>query len=408
MRPPSDQTHGGGDPIRVGIVGAGYMGSGLMNAVARARGMTVQVVWDADAALARQASSAYAAKARVADDLDEACGADDVDVIVDGTPDPAIGAECATRALDAGKHVVSINIECDVTVGAALARRARDAGLVYTVISGDEPGELKTLYDHYDMLGFRVVALGKGKNNPLDVSGNPDSVRSSLPDNGITAEQVASFVDGSKTMFEMGCTANAIGFVPDVGGMHGPECAIADLAKTFRSTEQGGILAREGVVDFVTGRELSGGVWIVVWTDDARTRSDFAYLKIGAGPYYAFYQRYHNWFVDAPLSIARAVREGRPTIAPLETPTCQVAAVAKRDLPAGRVIDGIGGFDTYGLLVDAETATREGLLPMGLAARSTVQRDLRRGHRLRLPDVTIPETPVSRLWHDMRQGAIEA
>ena len=401
MRRPSDQTHEGGDPIRVGIVGAGYMGSGLMNAVERARGMRVTAIHDPDASQARRVAEMYAPTARAARDLSDVCAAEDVDVVVDGTPDPALGVACAMTAFDAGKHVVSINIECDVTVGAALARRARDAGLVYTVISGDEPGELKALYDHYDALGFRVVALGKGKNNPLDVSGNPDSVGASLPDNGITAEQVASFVDGSKTMFEMGCTAKAIGFVPDVDGMHGPECAIADLAKTFRTSEQGGILSREGVVDFVTGRELSGGVWIVVWTDDARTRSDFAYLKIGAGPYYAFYQRYHNWFVDAPLSIARAVRQGRATIAPLETATCQVVALAKRDLPAGRVLDGIGGFDTYGVLVTSATAMSEELLPMGLAAGAATQRDLQRGHRLRLADVTIPETPVSRLWQAM-------
>jgi len=391
-----------GETIRVAVIGAGYMGSGLANAVERARGMNVTAVFDEDRSLAESAAGRYCANARTTARLEDACGADDVDVVVDGTADPALGARAAVTALSARKHVVSINIECDVTCGTALLRRANGAGVVYTVISGDEPGELKTLYDHYDALGFRIVALGKGKNNPMDVAGNPDTVRASLPGNGITAEQVASFVDGSKTMFEMGCTANAIGFAPDVGGMHGPECAIADLATVFRCKKQGGILSSEGVVDFVTGTEIAGGVWIVVHTDNERTRSDLAYLKIGEGPYYAFHQRYHNWFIDAPLSIARAAREGRPTITPAEKATCQVVAIAKRDLPAGAALDGIGGFDTYGLLIRAHRADNEKLLPLGLAAGAKMKRTVAAGRRLRLDDVEIPETAALALWHEGR------
>ena len=386
------------DPVRVAVIGAGYMGSGLVNALQRARGTTVAAVYDADLERAATTVDSYAPAARALDDLPLACAADDVDVVVDGTPDPAIGAECAERTFDARKHLVSINIECDVTLGPALARRAADAGVVYTVISGDEPGELKALFDHYDQLGFRVVALGKGKNNPLNRCATPDTVRDSLPDNGITAEQVASFVDGSKTMFEMGCTANAVGFSIDTEGMHGPESAIAELAGTFRRQSEGGILRHEGVVDYVTGKELSGGVWIVVHTDDSRTRSDLAYLKIGAGPYYAFYQRYHNWFLDAPLSVLRAARDRQPTIAPRETPTCQVVAVAKRDLPAGHILDGIGGFDAYGLLVKAADASRAQLLPSGLAPGATLLLPVARDQKLAFPHVEIPPTRAFELW----------
>ena len=387
-------------PIRAGMVGAGYMGSGFVNAVQHARGMEVAAVYDQDRDAARRAVAACSPRARVASDLAALCTADDLDVVVDGTADPALGAECACLALAAGRHVVSINIECDVTVGSALVRRAVDAGVVYTVISGDEPGELKGLYDHYEELGFRIVALGKGKNNPLNPHATPDDVRDSLPGNGITAQQVASFVDGSKSMFEMGCTANAIGFTPDVPGMHGPECTIRDLAGTFRLEEKGGILSREGVVDYVTGKELSGGVWIVVHTDDRRTQSDLEYLKIGAGPYYAFYQRHHNWFVDGPLSISRAVRDGRATIAPRERPSCQVVAVAKRALRAGGVLDGIGGSDARGLLVDVNTARRERLLPMGLAPGAEVVRQVAPDCRISMDDVAIPESRAYRLWHE--------
>ncbi len=275
-------------PIGVGVVGAGYMASGVMDAVRRAVGMELIGAFAPDEAAARAALEQYAPGAKVLR-LEDLCGDGSIEVVVDGTADPELGARAAMLALQNDKHVISVNVECDATIGHILARRAAERGLVYTATAGDEPGELKVLHDHYDALGFRVVALGKGKNNPLRHSATPDDMKASLPDNGITARQVASFVDGSKTMFEMASIGNAVGFGPDVPGMHGPECTLAEIPQRFREKDAGGILSREGVVDFVTGPDISGGVWIVVYTDEPRVRSDFRYLKIGEGPYYLFY-----------------------------------------------------------------------------------------------------------------------
>ncbi len=383
-------------PIGVGVIGATYMGAGICGAVQRAVGMEVRAIYDEDASAAQRIIDRHSPGARVMS-VEELCADPTVEVVVDGTADPALGARSAALAIENGKHVVSINIECDVTVGGALVKLAREKGVVYTVTAGDEPGELKCLYDHYHHLGFRIVAMGKGKNNPMNTAATPDDVRPSLPANGITAEQVCSFVDGSKTMFEMGCLGNSVGFAPDVPGMHGPECTLAEISERYRARSMGGILEREGVVDFVTGREISGGVWIVVYCDDDRLRSDFSYLKIGKGPYFMFYQRYHNWFVDTPLSILQAVFLNVPTIVSRDIPTCRVGAVAKRDLAPGDRLDEIGGFTVFGRL-ECENEAKH-VLPLGLAAGAKLQRPVKAGKALTFDDVTLADTGrLLNLW----------
>ena len=386
----NDKLHARDYPIRVALVGAGYVGSGIFNVIRHVKNMEVVAVYDPDIELARRFG------VRVLRSVEELADIE-YDVLADADYRPCVGAACLLKALQSGRHVVSINIECDVTVGPQLAQLAKKNKCIYTVTAGDEPGELKAMHDHYSLLGFRVVALGKGKNNPLNVQATPDTVRPKLPGNGITAEQVCGFVDGSKTMFEMGCIANAIGFAPDVAGMHGPEARIQDLPRLFSARENSGILGREGVVDYVTGAELSGGVFIVVHTDDERICSDFSYLKIGAGPYYAFYQRFHNWFMDMPLSIARAAVLNEPTLVPLREPSCSVVAIAKCDLEPGVKLDGIGGFSCYGQLRSADSA--EGLLPHGLTECARMTKPVTAGQAIQIEHVALDEsTTLVRTW----------
>lgn len=388
-------------PIGVGLVGATYMGTGVLSAVKNAIGMEIVAIHDADKTLATRAAADYAPKARILE-LEELCADPAIEVVIDGTANPLIGAQAADLAISNGKHVVSVDIECDATVGQVLAARAKNKGVVYTTIAGDEPAELKFLYDHYDALGFEIVALGKGKNNPLNTQAVPDDVRGKLPDNGITAEQVISFVDGSKTMFEMGCLGNAIGFGPDIVGMHGPECTLAEILERYRSKESGGILSREGVVDYVTGPEISGGVWIVVRSDDARLQSDFRYLKIGQGPYYMFYQRFHNWFVDTPISILRAVLLKMGTAVPRERLSCRVVAMAKRDIQPGQVLEGIGQCDVFGRLHREEEALDK--IPLGMAEGAKATKAISQGEAVYLRDVELPsDGTLCELWKESCQ-----
>lgn len=376
------------EPIGVGLVGAGYMGSGIFNIINEVKGMKVIALYDPDSNLAKKLLQDYNKPLSIlTHSPEELCCNPKVDVVVDGTCDPIIGVKAGYFAAKNKKHLVSINIEADVTVGAILKKLFQENGVIYTVTAGDEPGELKRFYDHYTFLNFDIIACGKGKNNPLNVTATPEDVWNKLPDNGITVEQVTSFVDGSKTMFEMACLSNATGLVPDIRGMHGPEAKISELTSLFRSKEKGGILNQEGVVDYITGTELSGGIFIVVATENKRILSDFEYLKIGKGPYYLFYQRYHNWFVDLPLSIAEVFLENRPTIFPLDKPVSQVIAVAKRDLKKGEKLDGIGGFTAYGVIEKTEVAKEEDALPVGLAKGMVMRKNATKGEVIRWEDV---------------------
>lgn len=389
------------NPIKVGVIGTGYMGSGVINAIQQTQGMKTAAVWGENGREQTETiiENYHLQGVSISESIDELCCQRDIDVVVDAVSSPLIGAEAAIKAIKNRKHLVSINIECDVTIGNRLKEMADKKGVVYTVIAGDEPGELKILYDHYTLLGFRIIALGKGKNNPLQCEATPESTAKNLPDNGITAQQVASFIDGSKTMFEMVCVSNATGLIPDKRGMHGPVAKIEELGRIYTTKDKGGILEKEGVVDYVTGSELSGGVFIVVTTDNRRIREDFKYLKIGIGENYGFYQRYHNWFIDTPLSIARAVFYNEGVIASLPQKSSEVAAVAKRNIKAGEKFDGIGGYTAYGEIEIAKTAEEEGYLPHGLTEICIAKRNLKKGVSIRTDDVEIAsDSYLTKIW----------
>jgi predicted homoserine dehydrogenase-like protein len=217
-----------GKPIRLGVSGAGWMGSGFVAQVAHVPGMEVNVLADADTGAAWQALVASgvdrdgivdasapgaamdalrAGKRVVTRDYTLAARLDIVDVVCDVTPSPAIGAETAYACLQHGKDVVMVNIEADVTVGRVLNRLAQEAGVLYTVSSGDEPGCLMEMYDFVTSLGWEPIVIGKGKNNPLNPAATPDTVAESARRAGKDPFQVASYVDGTKTMFEMTCAA---------------------------------------------------------------------------------------------------------------------------------------------------------------------------------------------------------
>ena len=387
-------------PIRIGLLDAGYMGSGLFNVINDIKGMEVTALYDPDRKLAGEVAAGYGTPSPViADSVEHMCSLPEIDVVVDVTFDPALGAQAGYHASKNKKHLVSLNIEADVTVGFKLKKLFEENGVIYTVGDGDEPSELKKFYDHYKLLNFDVIACGKGKNNPLNVEATPDTVRGKLPRNGITARQVASFVDGSKTMFEMACLSNATGLVPDVRGMHGPEARLSEMTSIFQAKDRGGILEREGVVDYVTGTELSGGIFIIVRTHNKRLQSDLEYLKIGKGDTYLFYQRYHNWFVDLPLAVAKVCLEGKPTLVPLDEPSCQVIAAAKRDLKSGDVLDGIGAFTVYGIIEKNTVAKQQNALPLGLAEGMRVKKDVRRGEIITFDSVEREEESLlTKLW----------
>ncbi len=401
-----------GNPIRVGASAIEWMGSGFVAAMAHVPGMVVSALANADVADAiaayvaagvprdaiveadtpGAASDAIAAGKRVVTaDPTLLARLDALDIVTDSTWSPAIGAEVAHACIQNGKDVVLINIEADVTVGRILKKLAAEAGTLYTVSSGDEPGCLMELYDFVTTLGYEVIAIGKGKSNPLNPAATPDSVAESARKSDKDPVQVASYVDGTKTMFEMTCAANATGCRPLQRGMIGPEATQETVSQVFALVEDGGISRFPGVVDFVQGPSMSGGVFVTVRIPDTRIRDDLNYLKVGKGNYFTFFRPYHLWFLEAPISIARAHLKHEVWMAPLDEPVADVMTVAKRDLRPGDVLERFGGYTTYGVMDAAAETARLNALPVGLTPGARVVRPVAAGQVVTWDDVALDE-----------------
>ncbi len=409
------QLEAEGHPIRVGVSGAGWIGSGFVAQVAHVPGMEVTVLADTDT---RAAWEAFIATGVEQEDIVEASALgpamdalragkrlvtgsyalaaqlEAVDIVADITPSPAIGAETAYACIQHGKDVVMVNIEADVTVGRILNKLAREAGVLYTVSSGDEPGCLMELYDFVTSLGYELIVIGKGKNNPLNPAATPDTVAESARRADKDPFQVASYVDGTKTMFEMTCAANATGCLPMQRGMIGPEATLETVSEIFALEQDGGITKFPGAVDFVQGPSMAGGVFVTVRVENERIRADLQYLKVGKGKYFTFFRPYHLWFLEAPISVARAHLHRQTTLVPLDQPIADVMTVAKRALKPGDRLDDFGGFSFYGVMDRAEEARRLNALPVGLAPGAQVVQPVPAGEIVTWDDVQLDEDSV--------------
>lgn len=398
-----------GRTIRVGLVGAGQMGEGLAVVLEQMTGIQPSVVVDAAPGRAAQAfRSAGIPRHEViaTDDPDRALNAisdglrvatsnislawcQPMDIAVEATGIPEVGALVARGAIESSKHVMQMNVETDATVGYVLRRMAGEVGVVYTLSGGDEPGAVMELYDFVTTLGMEVVSAGKGKNNRLDRSATPDSVAEVARRRRMNPKMLASFVDGTKTMVEMTSLANGIGFVPDVRGMHGPPVTVDTLASTYVPSTAGGVLSGPGRVDY--GRGVAPGVFVVFTTDHPKLVRDLGYLSMGPGPYYALYRPYHLANIETPISIVRAVLAAETTLATDHPPTAETVAFAKRTLSVGETIDDLGGYRVYGMIERASIAAREGLLPVGLAPGAVVTSAVNAGDPLTYGDVDLDE-----------------
>lgn len=399
-----------GTPIRVGLVGAGQMGEGLVAQMESMYGMRAHVVADVVPGRAAEvlklagaapddvvdtddldtAAAALDAGRRVATTNAEISWAEPLDITVEATGIPEVGARVAYGAILARKHVLQMNVETDATVGYLLRRMANAAGVVYTLTAGDEPGTTMELYDFAVSLGFDVVCAGKGKNNPLDRTANPETMAERAAEQQMNPKMLASFVDGTKTMVEMTSLANAIGFVPDVPGMHGPEVTPKTIADVYSPTSAGGILESTGVVEY--GRGIAPGVFVVFTTEHPKLVRDLQYLSMGEGPYWALYRPYHLTSLETPISIARAVISGDTTVATDTPPTAETVAVAKRDLAVGETIDSLGGFSTYGMIDSVANARRDNQLPLGLAPGAVLKKPVETGQVITYDDVELDES----------------
>jgi predicted homoserine dehydrogenase-like protein len=404
-----------GKPIQVGVSGAGWIGSGFVHQVAQMKGMAVRVLADSNTKAAFKTfidigvpqeniletdapdpamDGLNTGKNIVTSSYSLASQLEAVDIVVDVTPSPAVGAETAHSCIQNGKDIVMVNIEADVTVGRILKKHADQAGVLYTVSSGDEPGCLMELYDFVKSLGYEVMVIGKGKNNPLNPTATPDDVAQTARLVDKDPFTIASYVDGTKTMFEMTCAANATGCTPMQRGMTGPEADLDTVSEIFALKGDGGITEFPGAVDFVQGSAMAGGVFVTVRVDDERIREDLQYLKVGKGKYFTFFRPYHLWFLEAPISVARAHLYQQATLVPLDRPVADSMAVAKRDLHIGENLDDIGGFTFHGIIERADIARELDALPVGLAPNAKINRSIKAGEIITWDDVLLDEDQI--------------
>lgn len=410
--------HEEGKPIRVGIVGAGQMGKGLVSLMSRMKGITpaavanrtLQKALDAyeiaripremvfEAKSVAQANEAISrGKFVVCEDMEILCGCDLIDAVVDATGNTDSGALIAVKAIQMGKHIVMLNVEADATIGHILKKEADGAGVIYTASSGDEPGAIKELYDFAESLGFEILVIGKGKNNSPDYECNPDSVREEALRRGIAPNMLTSFKDCTNTMIEMTSISNATGFRADVMGMHGVRADEKTVCDVLRLKSEGGVLNSYKAVDYVYG--LDPGVFLIFTTDMPQVHHEIQYLKMGGGPNYLLYRPYHLCSLETPLTAARAVIYNEACLAMKPYPVSEAVAIAKKDLKAGQYIDGIGGYYTYATMTDHEKAMKQNLVPIGIINNKTkTARDIKKGELLRREDLIFDEnSPVYKL-----------
>jgi predicted homoserine dehydrogenase-like protein len=390
--------------ISVGVVGTGYFGSGLLRRLALIDGFRPRVAANRTlerALLAFERSGIERQNITVTDDLGRAQTALDeerfvattdlqlpgalagIEVIAEATGDLLVGAQIAVAAIRAGKHVVAANSDVQATVGPILKVIADRCGVVYSDIEGDEPGLLNLLIDYCRDIGLDVLVAGNGK-GVLKRYATPATQAAYASEYGIQPWLATAAADGTKLNFEMTVVANATGFAPAIRGMHGPAVDLSHVIGEFQTL---GLLDGGGrYVDYVLGGR---GVFVVVQSDDPEVRSDFSYLKLGEGPFYVLHRPEVLVHYAAPLSIRRAASDGLATVTPLGAPVAETVAFAKRDVQSGQHLDGIGGFDTFGLIVRADEAMSEGLLPIGLAQYARARRSIGKDQPITYADVQI-------------------
>ncbi len=401
-------------PIRIGVSGAGWMASGFISQVQQMKGMTVNVVADENVQAAAEAYLAVGVPRDQMAECNSIAKAMDalrhdkkvvtgsyslaaqlplVDIVADVTPWPSTGAETAYACIQHKKDIVLVNIEADVTVGRILKKLAHDAGILYTVSSGDEPGCLAELWDFVVALGLEPIVIGKGKNNPMNPSATPETVAESAAQSKKDPYQVASYVDGTKTMFEMTCAANALGCRPMKRGMVGPVATFDTVTEIYRLVQDGGIAPSPSRIDFVQGKSMSGGVFITALAHNPRIAADLAYMGTkGKGNYFTFFRPYHLWFLEAPLSVARAFIRKQPTLVPRDEPFADVFTIAKKKLQPGDTLDTFGGYTFYGQTDLAEEVKRLNGLPVGLAPGAKLITTVQAGEIITWQDVKLDET----------------
>ena len=403
-------------PVRVGLIGAGKFGTMFLSQVPTTPGLEVTVIADLLPDRARTAcrsagwDAARIDAVRFTDDAAEMIKDGSVEVVIEATGHPAAGLRHALAAIEAGKHVVMVNVEADALAGPLLADRASRAGVVYSLAYGDQPALVCEMVDWARACGFGVIAAGKGTkylpqyhaSTPATVWGYYGLTPEAAAAGGMNPQMFNSFLDGTKSAIEMAAIANATGLSPPPDGLGFPPCGAHELASVLRPSNEGGALHHAGQVEVVSSLHRDGspvaddlrwGVYVVFEAPNDYAMRCFAEYGVATDPSgrrAALYRPFHLIGLELNVSVLSAALRREPTGAP-KAWRADVGATAKRDLREGEVLDGEGGSTVWGKLLPASVSRALGALPIGLASRIPLTRAVRAGEVVTWRDVQLDE-----------------
>jgi len=411
------QRETAGNPIRIGMIGAGATGRAIaLQLGTPVPGVRLVAIANRTAAHGERAfkeagftkwvraESPHEAEAAIARGIPvltedplalTRCGA--IDMILEVTGTIEAGARVTLDAFDHGKHVVLVNAELDSLLGPILKVKADKAGVVVTHTDGDEPGVAMTLLRYLRTLGLRPVAAGNIK-GMVDYYRNPDTQRAFAEKNDQDARKVTSFADATKLSMEATVLSNATGFKVGRRGMYGPACGYVREIGNLLPAEQ---MIETGLVDYALGAAPHTGAFVVIHEENPLKKAQLSYYKLGDGPFYVFYTPFHLPHLQIASTIGRAFVHRDPTVAPIGGPVCEVVTIAKRDLKEGEKLDGVGGYCSYGLVDNASSARATSALPIGLSEGSVLRRAVAKDSVVTFDDVDMPMAGlVENLWRE--------
>jgi predicted homoserine dehydrogenase-like protein len=432
------QCAAAGEPVRVGLIGAGKFGSMYLAQVPRTPGIHLAGIADlsVEGARANLARVGWKPEQSNANSLDVAIekgithiGEDwqalvrhpEIDVIVECTGNPIAAVEHCLEAFDNGKHVVNVTVEADAFCGPLLARKAREAGVIYSLAFGDQPALICDLVDWARTCGFPVVAAGRGhkwlphfwESTPETVWGYYGLTPEQAQRGGLNPKMFNSFLDGSKPSIESTAVANATGLAVPSNGLLYPPASVDRIPFVTRPISEGGVLEHKGMVEVISSLETDGrpipydirmGVWVTVEAETDYIKNCFEEYNAHTDPtgrYFTLYKRWHLIGLEVGMSVASVALRGEAT----GVASCwnaDVVATAKRDLAPGELLDGEGGYTVWGKLLPAEKSVAMGGLPLGLAHNVKVTRAVKKGQSLTWADVAMDTaTPAYTIRKEM-------
>jgi predicted homoserine dehydrogenase-like protein len=427
------------NPLRVALIGAGKFGSMFLSQVRRTPGMHLVAVCDLSPPRAKQSlnrvgwpAAQYAAASLAAarkdgstfitDDALAVLKSDAIEIAIDATGNPAAGIRHALACFDNGKHIVMVNVEADALAGPLLARRAAEAGVVYTLAYGDQPALICEMVDWARAAGFEVIAAGKGtkylpayhESTPATVWGHYGFTPDMVAGGDFNAQMFNSFLDGTKSAIEMAAVANATGLTPAPQGLDFPPCGVDELPLHLKPRAAGGVLHHAGQVEVISSlerdgrpvfRDLRWGVYVTFAADSEYVRRcfhEYGLITDASGEYSAMYKPYHLIGLELGISVASVGVRHEATGAPTGF-RGDVVATAKRDLKAGELLDGEGGYTVYGRLMPALDSLACGGLPLGLAHGVALKGAVLKGDTVKWTDVAQIDSEAARFRREMER-----